>query len=305
MRVIITGGSGFIGQALTKNLLKNKHEVNIISRNPGHLTKLPVGVTATHWDDLPYPMEGADAVVNLAGASIGGDSPLNVRWSDKRKAHILESRVNSGRRISEAIAKAKDKPEILIQSSAVGFYGAQGDELIDEKHPNGVDFLANVCRDWEDSTKEVEAMGVRRAVVRTGIVFSAKGGLFPFLKLPFSLFVGGKIGSGKQYLSWIHIDDVLSVIRFLIENKNTQGVYNMVAPHPVSNSEFTRMLAKGLKRPALLPVPAFALRFGLGEASTLTLDGQRVVPTRLLESGYAFRYETLALALPALLKPMR
>ena len=203
MRMIISGGSGLIGRALTKELVADDHEVEIISRKPDKLKNLSSGVTAFSWNDKDFVehFEGADAVVNLVGASIAGDSPLKMRWTRKRKRQILESRVKGGEMISKAVQAAVNRPKVLIQQSGVGYYGPMEDEIVDETFPNGKDFLAEVSRYWEDSTKPVESLGVRRVITRTGLVFSPKDGIFPLFKLPFSLFVGGRIGSGQQYLS--------------------------------------------------------------------------------------------------------
>jgi uncharacterized protein (TIGR01777 family) len=303
MRIIISGGSGFIGQALTENLGKDSHEVEIISRRPEAFRHLPSGITAFSWDeaDLIKHLSGADAVVHLAGASLAGENPLHMRWTAKRKIQILESRLRSGEMLSEVIKAVDIKPKALIQSSAVGYYGPLGDEVVDETSPNGDDFLAGVCQKWEDSTRPVEDVGVRRVIIRTGLVFSPKGGILPLFKLPFSLFVGGRIGSGQQNLSWIHLDDVVKGIRFLIDNKQARGAYNLTSPDPLKNILFSQKLGKAMQRPAFIPVPAFALKLVLGEASTLALDGQRVIPKRLVEAGFDFTYKTLEDALPSLL----
>lgn len=303
MRIIISGGSGLIGRALTKELIADGHEVGIISRNPNRLKGLPNDVKAFGWSDKEFieHFEGIDAVINMVGASIAGDSPLKMRWTPRRKRQILESRVKGGEMITQAIQSVSDKPKVLIQQSAVGYYGPRGDEIVDESFPNGDDFLAEVTRHWEDSTKPVEALGVRRVITRTGLVFSSKGGIFPLFTLPFSLFVGGPIGSGQQYLSWIHIDDLVNAIRFIIETESAEGVFNATSPNPVKNADFARVLGKAMKRPAFVPVPSFVLKLALGEASTLALDGQRVVPKRLLEAGTTFRYKTLTDAFASLL----
>ena len=207
--------------------------------------------------------------------------------------------------ISEALRSTNKKPKVLIQSSAVGFYGPLAAEIVDENFPNGDDFLAKVCQEWEDSTKPVESLGVRRVVIRTGLVFSEGGGILTLLKLPFSLFVGGPLGNGKQYLPWIHMDDVVNGIRFLMDNEGTQGIYNFSSPNPINNKDFSKTLGKAMKRPSLVPVPSFAMKLALGEATTLALDGQRVVPKRLLEAGYIFKYQTLEDASPSLLNPVK
>lgn len=303
MRIIISGGSGFIGQVLTENLVKDNHEVDIISRRPERLKHLPEGVKTFGWDErsLVKHLTGADAVIHLAGVSLAGENPLRIRWTAKRKKQILESRLRSGEMISKAIESVEEKPKVFIQSSAVGYYGPSEDEIVDETFPNGDDFLAGVCQQWEDSTRPVEAMGVRRAVIRTGLVFSSRGGILPLFKLPFMLFVGGRIGSGQQYLSWIHIVDVVKGIRFLIGNEQARGVYNLTSPNPLKNADFAKQLGRAMRRPAFVPVPAFALKLVLGETSTLALDGQRVVPKRLVEAGFDFAYKTLEEALPSLL----
>ena len=307
MSVIISGGSGLIGSALAENLLADKHEVIILSRNPQKANTLPKGVKIVAWDGESANgwgelVEGADAIVNLAGASIAGENPLKMRWTAKRKSAILRSRINAGKAISEAIKSAQSKPVLLIQASAVGFYGPLDDEYVDEITPVGDDFLADVCKEWEASTKEVEALGVRRAVIRTGLVFSTKGGVFPLLLLPFKFFVGGTLGKGNQYLSWIHVNDVVAAIRFLIDEGKTQGVYNLAAPNPVTNNVFGKTLGRVIKKPSSLSLPAMAMKLALGEASTLVLDGQRVIPKRLLDAGFSFEYPNLDGALSDLLR---
>lgn len=308
MRIVITGGSGLIGQALTNELVKNGHEVTILTRNPEKTRLTLPEAKAVYWDgrtqgDWAGSFEGAEAVVNLAGASIAGENILKMRWTPARKKAILESRVNAGAAVTEAIQAAKEKPKVLVQSSAIGYYGPQGDQPIDEKAPNAEDYLAGVCRDWEDSTKAVEALGVRRVVARTGLVFSRGSLIFSLLKLPFTFFVGGPLGSGKQVFSWIHIEDMVAALQFLIENPRAQGVYNLTAPNPVSNKAFSKALGKAMKRPAFIPVPSFAMKLALGEVSTLALEGQRVIPARLLEAGYAFKFKRLEEALAKLTQP--
>jgi uncharacterized protein (TIGR01777 family) len=304
MRVMIAGGSGLIGRALTKSLVADDHEVEIVSRNPDAVNNLPSIVKTYDWNKrtLAEQLEETDAVVNLAGASIAGESLLKIRWTTKRKKQILESRVTAGKILARAIESAGKKPEVLIQSSAVGFYGPLADKHVDENFPNGNDFLAQVCREWEESTRIVESLGARRVVIRTGLVFSHRGGIFQLLKLPFSLYLGGHIGNGQQYLSWIHMDDVVNGIRFLMHNEAAQGIYNLSSPNPLKNKDFARILGKAMKRPSRLPVPSFAAKLAIGEAATLALDGQRVIPKRLLEAGYNFIHETFTDALPSLLR---
>ncbi|MDH3944671.1 MAG: TIGR01777 family oxidoreductase, partial [Anaerolineae bacterium] len=231
MRIVITGGSGLIGTALADHFLEKGQEVIILSRNPEYKKRSPAGAKLVEWDGREPGawaqwVDGAEAVINLAGAGIAGDSPLRMRWTAKRKNTILESRVKAGEAVSAAIRSAKVKPKVLIQSSAVGIYGPRGDEIIDEGFPHGDDFLAEVCKQWETSTAPVEEMGVRRVVMRTGLVFAGRGGIFPLLKLPFSLFAGGPLGHGRQYLSWVHIEDIVQAVQHFIGNEHTQGVYN-------------------------------------------------------------------------------
>jgi uncharacterized protein (TIGR01777 family) len=228
----------------------------------------------------------------LAGESIAGESIFGGRWSEERKRRIYASRVNAGKAVMEAIKAATTKPKTLIQSSAVGYYGPRGNEIVTEAAPPGSDFLAQVCFDWEAATAAAEGMGVRRAVIRSGIVLSNDGGAWPRIVLPFKLFAGGPIGSGKQYWPWIHIDDEIGAIRFLIDNENAKGAFNLSAPTPLTNQEFSTTLGKVMGRPSFLPVPSIALKTVFGEMSTVLLDGQRAVPSRLQELGYTFQYPT-------------
>ncbi len=292
-KVLITGGSGFIGHALVNELANGGYEVIVLSRNPEHIHGLSNGAHAERWngrngDGWASLVNGAMAIVNLAGESIG-IPPLP--WTAERKRRIRESRVNAGRAVTEAIRTATVRPPVLIQSSAVGYYGLRGDKVLAENESAGADFLAQVTVDWEKSTAEVEALGVRRAIIRTGLPLSTKGGVFPLLALPFRFFVGGPIGSGKQYLPWIHTADLVRAIRFLIENESTRGAFNLSAPNPVTNADFGRTLGRVMHRPSMIPVPGFALKLALGEmAELLLLNGQRAIPQRLLEAGFEFHF---------------
>jgi len=302
MRIIITGGTGLIGGALAANLANDGHEVILLSRAPERATWLPSGVrverwdgpTATGWGPLA---DGTDAIVNLAGEGIASG-----RWTEERKRRIRESRVNAGQAVVEAVKAATRKPGVVIQSSAVGYYGVHGDEEITESTPAGNDYLAGVAVVWENSTAPVEAMGVRRAVIRTGVVLSKKGGALPQMLLPFKLFVGGPLGNGKQWLPWIHIADQVGAIRFLIENKLAHGAFNLCAPNPLTNTEFGRVVGRVMGRPAIMPTPAFALRLIFGEMATVLLDGQRQIPKRLIELGFAFRFPSAQAALRDILR---
>jgi len=310
MRIVILGGSGLVGRALSEDWAKDGHAVTIVCRHPEGVTPIHAGVDVMRWDGRTMAgwgdhLDGADAVINLAGETIGGTNLGQIffqRWSKAKKQRILDSRVNAGRAIVEAFGAARKKPGVILQMSAVGFYGPHGDDELDEVAPAGKDLLARVCVEWERSTEAVEAMGVRRIVVRTGLVLSLEGGLFPVILLPFRLFVGGPLGSGRQGFSWIHAEDHRRALRFLVENSQASGVYNLASPEPVSNAELGRQVARALHRPDWFPTPAFLLRLALGEKATLVLDGQRVVPRRLVEMGYSFRHPTLAAALSDLLR---
>src|SRR3990172_8850265 len=310
MNVVILGGSGLVGRALSSDWANDGHVVTIVCRPPEEVPPLQPIVEVVRWDGRTTAgwadrLDGADAVVNLAGETIGGIHVGQIffqRWSEAKKQRILESRINAGRTIVEAIRAARRKPGVLLQMSAVGVYGPRADENLDENAPAGKDFLARVCVEWERSTEAVEAMGVRRLVARTGLVLSLQGGLFPVILLPFRLFVGGSLGSGRQGFSWIHAEDHRRALRFLVENSQAGGVYNVTAPEPVSNAELGRQGSRALRRPYWFPTPAPLLRLVLGKKATLVLDGQRVVPRHLLETGFEFRHPTLEAALASLLR---
>lgn len=302
MRILITGGTGLIGSALAAELAQAGHEVIVLSRNPDRAGDLPAGVRAERWDGRTaqgwaHLADGAGAIVNLAGASIAGEGFLPSRWTPERKRLILQSRLDAGRAVVEAVQQAAHKPAVVIQSSGIGIYGFAGDRVLDESAPAGSDWLAQVAVQWESATAPVEAMGVRRAVIRTAVVFSRKGGVLPLMLLPFRFFVGGPIGGGKQYVPWIHIADEVGAIRFLIEHPDARGPFNLVAPEVMTNAEVSRVIARVLRRPSWLPLPAFIMRLMFGEVATLLLEGQRAVPERLRELGYAFRFPTLEGAL--------
>lgn len=306
MRVIITGGTGLIGSALVKNLAVDGHDVHVLSRNPRQQEALPATVHFHKWDAKTaagwgHLVDGADAIVNLAGESVSGENFLPSKWTWKRKKTILESRVHAGEAIIEAMKSATKKPKVLIQSSAVGYYGTKtGTQEVTEAFPAGDDYLADVCKQWEASTLEAEKMGVRRPIIRTGVVLSADGGALPRMAFPFKLMAGGALGNGKQQMPWIHLDDEIAAIRFLINREDADGVFNLSAPHPVTNKEMAKELGKVLNRPALVPTPGFAFKLAFGEVSTIVLEGQRAVPKRLLELGFTFKYPTIAEALRAI-----
>lgn len=309
MRVIITGGTGLIGKKIAEAIVKDGHEVVILTRNPEKAKALPSGTRAVKWDGQTgdgwvNEADGAGVIINLAGESIVGNGLLPSRWTSARKHKILESRVNAGKAIADAITRAPSKPNVVVQASAVGYYGAQPDMTVPltEASPAGSDFLAQVCVAWEASSQAVEALGVRRVIIRTGLPLTFSGGVLPKLALPFQFFAGGRMGSGKQPMPWLHIDDHVKAIRFLIETPTTSGAYNLSAPNPVSNAEFAKTLAKVIGRPALIPTPAAALKLALGEelAEALLLKGQNAVPQRLQEAGFEFDHPQLEEALRSL-----
>jgi uncharacterized protein (TIGR01777 family) len=238
-----------------------------------------------------------DAVVNLAGESIGTGP-----WTRGRKERILASRLEAGNLLVEAIRKANKRPKVFVQASAVGYYGVNPTGTVTEDSPAGSDYLAEVCKAWEASTLAIEEMGVRRAVIRTGLVVAKNEGSLPRMMLPFRLFAGGPLGNGKQGFPWIHPADEVAAIRFLIGNEQAVGVFNLGSPNPLSNADFGRILARVMGRPFWLPAPAFALRLLLGELSSLVLGGQYMLPARLLEMGYHFRFEKAEAALEDLFK---
>ena len=302
MKVLITGGTGLIGRALSGFLLEQGDEVTVLSRSADP-AGVPSGVRTATWDGRTASgwgrlVEEVDAVVNLAGENIGS-SP----WSPERRRRILDSRLNAGTALTDAIRAAERKPRALLQASAVGVYGPLKEELATESSPLGTDFLASVARRWEESTRAVEDLGVRRLVTRTAIVLSrGQGSILANFELPVRLFAGGPLGSGKQWLPWVHIADEIGAMRFLLTNEAARGVYNLCAPDVVRQGEFSRRLAQKLGRPYWLPAPAFAIRAALGSMSTLVLDGQHQVPQRLIEAGYAFQFPTLDAALADLYK---
>ena len=312
MNILITGGTGLIGSALATSLAQDGNQVTILSRNPQkNSDQLPSGVKVVQWDGRTAEgwgqlVDGADVLVNLAGESIAGESLSALifkRWTPERRGRLLTSRVDAGHAILEAIQKAQVKPAVLVQASAVGYYGSRGDEELAEDTSAGDDFLARICTAWEASTAPVEALGVRRIIIRSpGVVMSLKGGAFPFMLLPFKLFVGGPLGGGKQWFSWIHIKDEVKAIRFLIDNPQASGAFNLVAPHATTNADFSKILSKVLGRPYWFPVPAFALKLLFGAKAAILLVSTRQIPKRLQEIGFVFDFPTAQQAFADLLQ---
>lgn len=303
-RVVITGGTGLIGRLLVESLLAEGTDVVVLTRSVPRVRDLFGGrASAALWDgrtekDWGQLVDGADAVVNLAGEGLA-----EGRWTPEKKRRIVSSRVDAGHAVVAAVAAAGRKPRVLVQASAVGWYGARGLPPVDESAPAGSGFLADVCKAWEPSTVPVEAMGVRRVVVRTAVVLSAAGGALARMLPPFRLGLGGRLGDGTQGFPWIHVQDEVRAIRFLMGRDEARGAYNLCAPEVVDNAGFVRALAAALHRPALLAVPAFALRAALGEmASEMLLSGQFVTPRRLQEEGFEFLYPELGSALEQLFR---
>jgi hypothetical protein len=307
MRIIIAGGSGLIGCALTTALVLDRNEVIILSRNPGKVIGMPVAVKIIQWDgktvqDWGNEMNNCDVVINFVGENLSGKGLLPSRWNKERKENLLTSRVDAGKVLSKAIEMSKKKPAVFIQASGIGIYGTWREKLFTEASEVGNDFLANLSKLWEASSEQVETLGVRRIVVRSGVVLSPKGGALRPILLPYKFFIGGPIGDGQQVYSWIHIDDEVNAIRFLIEKSQASGVFNLSSSNPVTNDEFGRTISDVMKRPHYLPIPGFVMRLAFGEVANMILEGQRIMPGKLLDIGYRFKYPTLVEALTDLLK---
>ncbi|MBT7191443.1 MAG: TIGR01777 family protein [Anaerolineae bacterium] len=310
MNILITGGTGLIGRALSAALAADGHQVSVLTRNPDKARNVLVsGVLPLKWQNtdikaLSRLIEQNDAVINLAGESIAGENLLGIltkRWTDESKKRIQDSRVDMGETLVKAIEMAEKKPQVFIQASAVGYYGVTGDEPLNENEPKGDDFLAETCKLWEDSTVALDGMGIRRVIIRTGLVLDAKSGILPIMLLPFRLFAGGKLGSGEQYVPWIHLEDEVNAIRFLFDDGDARGAYNLSAPQPVKQRELAKIAGRLLRRPSFIPAPAFALQLALGEKSTLVLDGQRAIPEKLVTEGFSFSHEDFEAALKTLI----
>lgn len=302
MKIAIIGGSGFIGRNLARQLAKSAHDIFIFSRKNTLPPELQ-GLEKLNLVSTPKPnsenLEAMDIIINLAGESVIGE-----RWTEKRKEELRTSRINFTKEIINELAKVKVKPKVFLQGSAIGYYGMyeSANPVFSETANPGEDFLAKLCMDWEKEALQAKDLGIRTVLIRTGIVLSPKSGALQQMLLPFKMFVGGPLGTGKQFMSWIHIADMIQGILFLIADSNASGAFNFTAPNPCSNEEFSSCLGKVIKRPSFMPVPSFAITALYGEGAEVILKGQNVVPTKLIEAGYKFQYPTLKLALENLLK---
>lgn len=300
MKILVSGSHGLVGTALTKSLETQGHDVFSLVRY------LPRSQSEIEWNPDRYSiavarLEGFDAVVHLAGESIA-----EGRWTEEKKRRIRESRVKGTKLLSDALANLEHPPKSLICASAIGYYGDRGDELLTEESAPGNDFLANVCIEWEQATQQAVERGIRVVNARFGIILSKDGGALAKMLTPFQLGIGGRVGSGKQWMSWIALDDVVGAIEYALANESLRGPVNYVAPNPVRNSEFTKALGKVLSRPTLFPIPEFGVRLAFGEmADALLLSSQRVEPQRLNKAGFQFQFTQLESALRHVLNDPR
>jgi uncharacterized protein (TIGR01777 family) len=304
MKVAITGATGFVGSHLVERLQKEGHQVVVFTRNPTHAERVfpksafpsveIVAYTPTESGDWQGAVSGCDGVVNLAG------EPISERWTPAHKQSILNSRKLGTRKIVEAISQANPKPQVLVNSSAIGYYGTSETATFDETSPPGNDFLAQVCQEWESEAEKVKSAGVRLVILRTGIVLGLGGAIAKML-MPFKLFAGGPVGTGRQWFSWIHRDDLVNLIIQALTQPTIEGTFNATAPNPVRMSELSTTMGQVLNRPSWLPVPAFALEVLLGDGAQVVLEGQQVLPKRTQSIGFQYQYPTVRQALEQVL----
>ncbi len=303
MKIVIAGGTGFLGSPLAEMYAEEGHDVRVLTRSltPGDTRHDPgtgvPGITRVGWtpDGSAGPwsavVEGADAVVNLSGESLG-----SRRWSPRAKVEFRDSRLLATRSLVSAIGAAHAAPAVFISGSAVGYYGARDAQPITEKDPPGSDFLARLCVEWEQEAQTVQRPDTRVVLLRSGIVLERSGGALKEMMKPFRFFAGGRLGSGRQYMSWIHRLDWIEIVRWIVQTPSVTGPVNATAPHPVTNRHLTRALGRAMRRPGLVPVPGFALKIVVGEFAESLLTGQRVVPAHAQRAGYHFRYPEIEMA---------
>lgn len=293
MRIAIAGGSGFVGNALTKRLIERGHEVFILTRNPAKNGDTKYIQWLTEGSDPAEQLKEIDVMINLAGESIGAG-----RWTSTRKQLIVQSRLQTVAEVLQIMKQLPTKPKVFLNASAIGFYGTSFHDRFTEADTSaGSDFLASTVKQWEEKALEATQLDVRTVLCRFGIILDKKESALPRMALPYKLFAGGNLGTGQQWMSWIHLDDVVNGIIFAIENENLSGPVNFTAPVPVKMEQLGKSLAKALNRPHWFPTPAFMLKALLGEMSLLVLEGQHVLPTKLQEAGYHFQYKEIASAL--------
>lgn len=300
MRILITGGTGFVGTRLTSHLIRDGNEVTVLTRSVRGPERGAAGISYLQGDPVRQgPWQEAvkdhDAVVNLAGASIFS------KWTEEQKKAIRESRVSTTRNIVEGISSHPEKRTVLFSASAVGYYGFCGDEELTEASPSGSDFLARIAVEWEGEAVKAAEKGARVVIARFGIILGERGGALSQMIRLFEKYVGGPIGSGKQWFSWIHIDDLARAFEFVLEHPEISGPVNMCSPHPVRNEDLARALGKVMRKPSFIPAPAFMVKWVLGEFGSVILEGQRVIPDRLLARGFSFRYPDIENALRSIL----
>jgi hypothetical protein len=299
VKIVLTGATGMIGSLLTERWSNSDHSLVLLSRRP----PAEISVAKKQWlawqpgasGDWERAIDGADAVINLAGEPIAGK-----RWTPKQKEILRSSRVDGTRALVDAIAKAQVKPKLMISGSAVGYYGPHGDEALNEDSKPGDDFLARLCVDWEAQAQKAESLGVRVCFLRTGIVLAKGEGALKKMVPPFKMFFGGPLGSGRQWMPWIHIEDEIGLIQFLIDNEGARGAFNGIAPNPVTMAEFSKTLGGVLNRPSWARVPPFVLALMVGEMAEMLLNGQRAIPAAASKLGFKFQYPSLKLALASL-----
>ncbi|MFF2481829.1 TIGR01777 family oxidoreductase [Paenibacillus sp. NPDC058071] len=298
MRVAVTGGTGFVGKALVAALLARGDEVWVISRTGGKSVTAHKRLHTATWTELaenPSKLQGIEAIVNLAGESI------SKRWTPAAKKRVLDSRLQAAARIARFVEELRQKPVTVINASGISTYGHSLDQTFDESSPTATsDFLSGIVRKWEKAADAIDAERIVK--LRFGVVLSGEGGAFPLMALPHRLFAGGRLGSGKQWLSWIHLEDAVRLVLFCLDQPAVRGAVNVSAPEPVTNDEFGRALGKAIGRPHWLPAPAFALKLALGEMSAMLLEGQRALPAKALSHGFEFRYPTIEDALRAIVE---